>query len=142
MAEAKTREQVTLSRETIHNPAEPRHFMRIKPVKGQVRILFEGRVLAESNEALRVLEAGRDIYDPVFYLPFSDIRARLMATAKRTSCPLKGQASYFDLVSNQGGVEVAEIAWSYQETFDFAALLRNRVAFDASRVVIEERPAS
>jgi len=138
MSEAKEWGQVTLSQETIHNPDEPRHFMRIKPVKGHVRILFEGRVLAHSDQVLRVLEAGRDIYDPVLYFPPSDVRATLSPVEKRTFCPLKGHACYFDLVSEQGRVEVPEIAWSYRETFDTAAPLKERVAFDAARVVIEE----
>lgn len=115
--------------------------MRVKPVKGQVRILFDGRVLAESKRALRLLEAGHDILDPVLYLPPSDVRANLAPVEKRTFCPLKDHASYFDLVSNQGQVEAPEIAWSYQETLDFAAGIKDLVAFDASRVVIEEHPA-
>ncbi len=142
MSEAVSREQVTLSRETIHNPDDARHFMRIKPVPGLVRILREGRVLAESTQALRLQEAGRDIYDPVFYLPAGAVRGTLKATDKRTFCPLKGHATYFDLLSDQGRVEVPEIAWSYQETLDFAAPLKDRVAFYATRVVIEEHPAT
>lgn len=140
MSEANDRAQVTLAQETIHNPDDPRHFMRIKPVKGRVRILRDGKVLAESVRALRVLEAGRDLYDPVLYLPAADVRARLSSAAKRTVCPLKGHAGYFDLVSDGGRVEVPEIAWSYRETFDFAAALTDLVAFDAAKVAVEEHP--
>jgi uncharacterized protein (DUF427 family) len=141
MSETDVRARVTLARETIHNPDEPRHFMRIKPVTGRVRILRDGRVLAESARALRVLEAGRDLYDPVLYLPAADVRAKLSLIEKRTYCPLKGHASYFDLVSDEGRVDVPEIAWSYRETLDCAVALKDLVAFDASRVVIEESPA-
>ncbi len=140
MTEADARAQVTLARDTIHNPDEPRHFMRIKPVKGRVRILHVGRVLAESDRALRVLEAGRDLYDPVLYVPAADVRALLSPVEKRTYCPLKGHASYFDLVSDDGLVEVPEIAWSYRETLHFAAALKDLVAFDAARLVIEVHP--
>ena len=83
MSEAKLREQVTLSTETIHNPDEPRHFMRVKTVKGPVRILFDGRVLAQSDQALRVLEAGKDLYDPTIYVPPSDVRASLSKAEKQ-----------------------------------------------------------
>jgi uncharacterized protein (DUF427 family) len=65
MSDVEGRAQVTLSRDTIHNPDDPRHYMRIKPVKGRVRILLGGRVLADSTDALRLLEAGHDVYDPV-----------------------------------------------------------------------------
>jgi uncharacterized protein (DUF427 family) len=142
MSLAEVRAQVTLAHDTIHNPDEPRHFMRIKPVKTRVRVLLDGRVLAESQRALRVLEAGRDLYDPVLYFPASDVRAKLSPVDKRTFCPLKGHASYFDLVSDDGRVDVPEIAWSYRETFDFAAALKDLVAFDAARVAIEEHPVA
>ena len=142
MTDATDREQVTLSQETIHNPKEPRHFMRIKPVAGRVRILRNGQVLAESDRALRLIEAGKDIYDPTIYLPAGDIQAKLEATDKKTFCPLKGHAIYFDLLSDKGDTEVAEVAWSYQDTFDFAAQLKDYVAFYGTRVVVEEHPAA
>ena len=141
MSEAEARAQVTLSQETIHNPDEPRHYMRIKPVTGEVRVRLDGRLLAASRRALRVLEAGRDIYDPVFYLPPADVRADLSPADRRTFCPLKGHASYFDLVSDRGEVEAAEIAWSYRETLDCAGELKDLIAFDAARVAFEEHPA-
>lgn len=142
MTDATGREQVTLSRETIHNPKDPRHFMRIKPVAGRVRILRNGRLLAKSDRALRLIEAGKDIYDPTIYIPSGDIQAKLEPTDKRTFCPLKGHATYFDLVADEGGTEASEIAWSYQDTFDFAAELADYVAFYATCVVIEEHPAA
>jgi len=141
MNERDARGQVTLSTETIHNPDEPRHFMRIKPVAGLVRICHDDRVLAESREALRVIEAGRDLYDPVLYLPRADISASLSPAERRTFCPLKGHASYFDLDGGAGRLQVAEIAWSYEDTLDFAEALKDRIAFDATKVVIEEHPA-
>lgn len=133
--------QVTLAEGAIHNPKDPRHFMRIKPAGRRVRILRDGMVLAETDAALRLLEAGRDMYDPVLYLPRSGIRAELAPAAKDpTFCPIKGHASYFDLVSDEGRIDVAEIAWSYEETLDCAAELKDLIAFDASQVVIEEHP--
>jgi len=140
MSQANLRAQVTLAQHTIHNPDEPRHFMRIKPVRARVRVRRGGHVLGESERALRVLEAGRDLYDPVLYLPATDLRAKLSPAEKKTFCPLKGQASYLDLVSDDGRVEAAEIAWSYRETLDIAAALKDLIAFDASQVAIEELP--
>ena len=134
------RDLVTLSVETIHNPDEPRHYMRIKPVRALARILFQGEVLAESRRALRVLEVGRDIYDPVLYFPPDDVPAKLARVAKRTFCPIKGHASYFDYLSEDGRTLASELAWSYSETLDFSADLKDLIAFDASRVAIEEHP--
>ena len=141
MSETTASERITLSRETIHNPKEPRHFMRIKPAGRRVRILRDGRVLADTNNALRVLEAGRDIYDPVLYLPRSDIRADLAPSDKeRTFCPIKGHASYFDLLGADGAVEQSEIAWSYEETLDISEEMKDLIAFYPDHVMIEEHP--
>lgn len=142
MSETDAPRPVTLTAESIHNPDEPRHFMAIRAVPRRVRISFDGRVLAESVDALRVIEVGRRFYDPVLYLPRADICADLSLSERRSFCPLKGHASYLDLCDGQGRVLVAEIAWSYVETFDFAAALEGRIAFDASMVVIEERGES
>lgn len=140
MTEQTAHEQVTLAPETIHNPNDARHFMRIKPVQGRVRIYRAGRLLAESPRALRVLEVGYDFYDPVIYLPREDVVVNLAPVDKRTRCPLKGEASYFDLPAADGAAEVAKIAWSYEDVFDYAVALKNRIAFDANQVVIEEHP--
>ena len=94
-------------------------------------------MLAESGRALRVIEAGNDLYDPCLYLPREDVRADLEPSDKaRTFCPLKGHASYFDL---PGGPK--EIAWSYDETLDFAAELNGLIAFYGDKVTVEEHPA-
>ena len=136
----RSEQEITLSQDTIHNPDEPRHYMRIKPVNRRIRVLFAGNIIAESTQALRLLEAGRDIYDPVLYLPPADIQAKLVQKPRRTFCPLKGHASYFDLVVEQDPMAAVDIAWSYQDTLEFAALIKDRIAFDAARVVIEEHP--
>ena len=56
----------------IHNPGDPQHFMRLKPA-GLVEIWADGRRIARSERALRCLEVGRDLYDPVLYLPMEDV---------------------------------------------------------------------
>lgn len=138
----RSREDVTLSQDTIHNPRDPRHFMRIKPMARRVRVLRGDAVLADSTNALRVLEAGRDIYDPVIYVPREDLRAKLTASRKdRTFCPIKGHASYFDLRVDDGGIDVSEIAWSYEDTVAEASQLKDHVAFVPDLVLIEEHPS-
>ena len=132
---------ITMSKETIHNPAEPRHFMRLKPVAGRVRVLRDGAVLADTANALRVVEVGHDVYDPVLYLPREDVTAQLGPNPRSTHCPLKGDAVYFDLLGPDGEVQQPEIAWSYAKPFDFAADLAGRVAFYAKHVTVEEAPA-
>lgn len=124
-------EAVTLATDTIHNPAEARHFMAIKPVDRRVRIFFGDVLLADTSRAVRVIEVGRALYDPVLYIPPDDIHIKLDRIDKSTHCPLKGDASYYTL-------DGEEIAWCYDAPFDFAVDLTGRVAFWAEKVRIEE----
>lgn len=131
---------ITLAGDTVHNPGEPRHFMKVKPVKRRVRVLRDGIVLADSSDAMRVLELGRDFYDPVFYFPKVDVRASLARTSRTSHCPIKGDAAYFDLVDSQGTVLQSEIAWSYPDPFDFPTGLTGLIAFYGDLVTLEETP--
>lgn len=124
--------EITASKHTIHREDAPRHFMRIKPAGRRVRITRNGALVAESDKALRLTEVGHDIYDPVFYIPSSDVGADLVPVAdKSTHCPLKGDACYFTL----GGVE---IAWSYDRPFAYGEQLKGHIAFVADEVSVEE----
>lgn len=133
--------EITLVEAAIHNPDEPRHFMRLLPVPRQVRVLKDGAVLAETTNALRLVEVGKhDVYEPVLYLPPEAIRVELRPNDAATHCPLKGQASYFDLPDGTGGIREGKIAWTYAEPYDFAAGIAGRIAFSADKVTIEEAP--
>jgi len=134
------KEAVTLVTAAAHNPAEPRHFMRIKPIERRVRVLRDGAVLAESTAAVRLLEVGKDIYDPVVYFPRQDVSDALKRNDHSTHCPLKGDAAYFDLQGADGSVAAERIAWSYETPFDFAAELAGLVAFYGNAVTVEEAP--
>ncbi len=129
-----THPDVTMATETIHNPNEPRHYLRAKPVPRLVRVKRNGQVIAESRSALRVTEVAKDIYDPVFYFPKADITADLsLVEGQVTHCPLKGDASYFRVDGSADG-----IAWSYESPLDFMAVLTGLVAFCPDEVSIEE----
>lgn len=126
--------QVTLASGTIHNPNEPRHFMKLKPLAKTMRISRNGETLAVSNNAIRLIEVGGDLYDPPIYIPEEDIIAELLPSAKRTVCPLKGEAKYFSLPA------ASDIAWSYPDAYTFASALRGLIAFYSDHVTIEEMP--
>lgn len=105
----------------------PHHPITITPHGGLVRVSAGGRVVAETRRALRLSEAG---YAPVFYVPREDVTAAMLVPAARRSfCPYKGEAFYFDLA---GGT--AEAAWSYENPFPAVARIRRHVAFYPDRV--------
>lgn len=128
-------EDVTLVRNAIHNPSEPRHFMQIAPKNDEVTAVANGATIARSTDAVTVKEVGRDVYDHVIYFPRSDVDMGLLVKIdKTTHCPLKGDTEYFDLTVD--GERVAEAAWSYRETIEVAAELNGLIAFDASKVTV------
>lgn len=131
---------VTRVEGAAHNPKDLRHYMRIKPVARRVKVIRDGVVLAESTRAVRVLEVGRDLYDPVFYLPIEDVSARLGRIERSSHCPIKGDAAYFDLLGDDGAVAVGSIAWSYETPIEMAAELKGRIAFYAEHVAFEDMP--
>ena len=128
---------LTLVKDAIHNPAEPRHFMRIAPVACTVTAVIGEVQLARSTRTLKVKEVGRDIYDPVLYFPRADVAmAYLVRTDKTTHCPLKGDTEYFDGQLPAG--RIGSIAWSYDRTLDIARELEGYIAFDTRQVQVTE----
>ena len=117
---------ITRATQTIHNPADPRHFMRLKPVARQITIRLGDTLIARTNRALRLVEVSNDIYDPV--------------PDRTTHCPLKGDAVYFSVDGWQPADSSDYLAWSYATTFDFARELRGLVAFNPAHVSITESP--
>lgn len=138
MAEATTASLVT---DAIRNPAEPGHFMQVRPVPRRVRVYYGEVLLADTIGARRLLESAKKLYDPVLYLPRADITDSLRKADKTTHCPLKGDSTYYDLVDARGDVVAEQIAWSYDAPFDFADAIARLVAFDVSQVTIVESPA-
>ncbi len=136
-----TNPQITLPAATIHNPDEPRHFMRIKPVTSRIRVRLGDETLADSTAAIRLLEVGRDFYDPMIYLPPRDLTIDLDRVAGRSShCPLKGEAAYFTCAGWTPGNRDDFLAWSYPEPIGLAHELAELIAFNPAHVAIEEMP--
>ena len=128
---------ITLVQGAIHNPAEPRHFMRVVALE-HVAVATIGAIeIARSSRALKVKEVGHDIYDPVLYFPRADVAmALLVRTSRSTHCPLKGDTAYFDVTA--GASPVVAAAWSYESTIPRAAALQDYIAFDTRRVAVRE----
>ncbi len=132
-----TPSDVTLVKEAIHNPNEPRHFMRVVPARTRQVATLDGQVVADSTAAVVVKEVGLDIYDAVVYFHRSDvIMDALRSTDKTTHCPLKGDAEYFDIVTGDGS-EHPHAAWSYVEMV-VGDELRDLVALDPTQVRVTD----
>lgn len=110
------------------------HYSEIQKVEGPFRAEYEGTVLAESDHAMELQEYHPSYeFAPVYYLPLSSVHLeKLEANEHHTSCPIKGQASYWDL---KEGSEVKNIAWTYPMPLDQARDLQDTVAFDLMKQV-------
>jgi uncharacterized protein (DUF427 family) len=123
----------------IRRPEAPEHFMVIRPAEGPVTLRVGATEIARSENALVVQEVSRSVHPAVFYVPRADVREGVLRSIdKQTHCPLKGEASYYDLVC--GNLVIPEAAWSYDETLEFdprIAQLKGMVSFDARHVRLE-----
>jgi uncharacterized protein (DUF427 family) len=87
-------------------------------------------VLAESSQ---VIEVEEDQNPPRYYFPRGDVRMdRLTPSATRTSCPFKGEASYFSLELGNG--PVPDAAWTLETPYDEHADLKQRIAFYSEKL--------
>jgi uncharacterized protein (DUF427 family) len=99
----------------------------------RVRVYVHGDAVAESAEAWVVRESGSP---PRYYLPFEDVRVEaLQPHTVATHCPWKGDASYWDVVTDTGRVPVA--AWTYRDPLPDGEPLRDLVCFFQERPEIQ-----
>ncbi|HJW52514.1 MAG TPA: DUF427 domain-containing protein [Burkholderiaceae bacterium] len=95
-----------------------------------VRVTFNGEVIADTRNAIRLEESD---YPDVYYVPRKDANMeRLIPTAHRTYCPFKGNASYFTLSS--GGRTADNAVWSYETPYDEVGVIKDCLAFYPNKV--------
>jgi len=105
----------------------PRHRVVTRPAGVRVQVKVKGELIADSRDAVRLDEDG---YPAVYYFPRKDVRMeRLARTDHRSSCPFKGEASYYSFVN---GPENA--VWSYEHPYDEMAAIKELVAFYPDKV--------
>lgn len=103
----------------------------ITAISEPVTVTVGGMTLGESHRALELKEGS---YPPVTYVPREDIdMARLVRTDKATTCPWKGQASYYS-VRTEGGV-LDNAVWSYEDPIPDVAPIAGHLAFYPSVTV-------
>lgn len=107
----------------------------IGPAEGTWVVRAGGAVIAESANALKLSEGDRPV---VIYFPRSDVAmAFLDSSEHRTSCPHKGDATYFDIVSKSKTYSNA--VWSYESPKDDMARIKDHLAFDVQDGVQVEK---
>jgi uncharacterized protein (DUF427 family) len=116
----------------------PDHQITITPNGNRVRVIFDGKTIADTTRAFTLKEKN---YPPVQYIPREDVDMNLLtATDHASYCPYKGDASYFSIAT---GDRVSDNAvWSYQQPYPAVKEIKGRLAFYRNRVdCIVEDPA-
>ena len=104
----------------------------ITPIAGTVTVAVGSTVLGKSEKALELKEGS---YPPVVYVPREDIDMdRLVRTKHTTSCPWKGQASYYSVAGDFA--RFANAVWSYEDPKPDVAEIAGHLAFYTDRVTV------
>ncbi len=85
-----------------------------------MKAIWNGKVIAESNETINI-ENNQ-------YFPLKSVNAKyLQKTGTLTTCPWKGEASYYNIVVD-GDIN-SDAAWYYPHPKELAKGIKNYVAF-------------
>ena len=101
------------------------HTITITPADDHVEVTLGGVRLAASDRALVLAETG---LPPRYYLPRDDVRTDLLhPTSTRTTCPFKGDASYWSATVD--GTQTPDVVWSYEHPIPDVAQIAGMMCF-------------
>lgn len=108
------------------------HTVTITPSDAHVEVRLDGEVLASTDHALRLDETGLPAR---YYIPAGDVRTELLRpTSFHTTCPFKGEASYWSV--DIGGRAHDGIVWAYEAPIAAAADIAGAMSFYPDRTEI------
>ena len=109
--------------------------LTIRPVPGRYIVRAGGAIIGETDRALELVEGSRP---PVLYVPREDVAMALLDPSERhTTCPWKGEASYFSLSTPE--VRLEDAVWSYERPKAGAEAIAGHLAFYSDKVRVEPR---
>ena len=110
----------------------PGHTINIVPALAHVEVRLGGRLLATTDRAMKLDETGLPTR---YYLPRDDVRMDLLRpTTFHTTCPFKGDASYWSL--DIDGEIHDGIVWSYETPTAQAVEVRAMLSFYPDRTEV------
>lgn len=108
--------------------------INIEPASGTWVVRAAGAVLGETQDALALSEDG---YPTIYYFPRGDVSMAFFDSSDtKTTCPHKGAATYYHLEAKSG--TFPDAAWSYEDPIDAVAQIKGYLAFDTSKVAVEQ----
>ncbi|HTW02568.1 MAG TPA: DUF427 domain-containing protein [Streptosporangiaceae bacterium] len=117
------------------------HTITITPSQAHVVVTVGGEKVAETDRPVLLDETGLPTR---YYLPREDVRTDLLEpTDTATTCPFKGQASYWS--ARAGGETHQDLVWSYETPIPQAEGITGLMSFYPDRVELtvngERQPA-
>src|SRR3954447_13751164 len=108
------------------------HTVTITPTDAHVEVRLGGELLASTDRALRLDETGLPAR---YYLPKDDVQMdRLQPTSFHTTCPFKGEASYWSVTV---GDEIHDgVVWGYEAPIEAADAIAGYLSFYPERTTI------
>lgn len=108
------------------------HTVTITPSDAHVEVRVGGQLLAATDRALALDETG---LPRRYYLPKVDVRMDLLRpTDFHTTCPFKGEASYWSL--DVDGRTYDGIVWAYETPLESVPELAGHVSFYPDRATV------
>ncbi|HEX3389130.1 MAG TPA: DUF427 domain-containing protein [Streptosporangiaceae bacterium] len=106
------------------------HTITTTPATAHVVVTLGGEKIAETDRPVLLDETGLPTR---YYLPREDVRTDLLrATDLHTTCPFKGEASYWS--AEVGGQVFNDLVWSYETPIPEAAQIAGLMCFYPDRV--------
>jgi uncharacterized protein (DUF427 family) len=106
------------------------HKITIVPSDARVEVRVGGQTVASSDRALRLDETGSPAR---YYIPRDDVRTDLLqGTAHHSTCPFKGEASYWSVKLGDDVLE--NVVWSYETPLADVADIEGLLCFYNERV--------
>jgi uncharacterized protein (DUF427 family) len=106
------------------------HRITITPGSVHVEVSIDGEKIAESDRPVLLDETGLPTR---YYLLRDDVRTELLRpTSTRTTCPFKGEASYWS--AEVGGEVYDDLVWSYESPIPQAEGIAGLMCFYPDRV--------
>ena len=114
------------------------HTVTMVPSEVRVEVRLAGELLAATDHPVILEETG---LPDRYYVPRHDVQMqRLRLASFHTTCPLKGEASYWSVDIN--GETHEGVAWSYETPIPAAADITGLLSFYPERVqvLVEGQP--
>ncbi len=108
----------------------PDHSITVELNTQRIKIMFNGRTIADTKKALELNEAT---LAPVQYIPREDVDLKaLERTNHSTHCPYKGDAAYFSIAVD--GAITENAVWRYESPYPAVAPIKDHLAFYPNKV--------